>query len=132
MDLHPTHTCFDDALDFIERRIREDIKKARELFLVHGILLAPTGEQKGTPYCHAWVEDPLGLAWQDGLLESGERVTYATPVETFRNVFRPQKETRYTLAEAAIENQRTGHYGPWLEEYQALCGSEVLGKVKIA
>lgn len=131
MNLQPTHTCFDDAIEFIEQRLKKDMAGAREFILVHGILLAPSGDQKDVPFAHAWVEDPVGLVWQAGLMASGRRITYGMPLDTFRNIFRPQRETRYSLEEAWKENERSGHLGPWAEEYQALCGSTVLGAVHV-
>jgi hypothetical protein len=34
---------------------------------------------------------------------------------------RVEKVTRYTPREALRENIRTGHFGPWEDEYRALC-----------
>lgn len=83
MKVLPTGTCFDDALDFLSFRMKQDgVERAmRSLVLVHGICLVPEGHLKaGTRFAHAWVEEtrPDGevLAWQDGYAE-GLRVSYA-------------------------------------------------------
>jgi hypothetical protein len=33
-----------------------------------------------------------------------------------------QEAVRYTFAEALRLNHQSGHYGPWVEEWRALCG----------
>jgi hypothetical protein len=121
VNVFPTHTCFDDALDYLAHRLKQNRRDAKRLVLVHGILLAPEGAKKDQPFAHAWVEES-DRVWQDGLLEDGRRVTWAMSVAEFREKMRPQKETRYTVREAVAENLRTNHFGPWVEEYRALCG----------
>jgi hypothetical protein len=119
--IYPTHTCFDDALDYLAHRVRQNRRAAMKLTLVHGILLAPEGKRKGEPFAHAWVEEG-GRVIQDGLLEDGSRVTWSMSVAEFREKMQPQKTTRYTVRQAARENRRTNHFGPWVPEYQALTG----------
>jgi hypothetical protein len=127
----PTHTCFDDALDYLAHRFKQDRRTAKKLTLVHGILLAPEGAKKDQPFAHAWIEDG-DRVWQDGFLEDGRRVTWSMSVAEFREKMRPQKETRYTAREACAENSRSGHFGPWVAEYQALCGGETFWPVGVA
>jgi hypothetical protein len=114
----PTHTCFDDALDIIEANVRESPSLAHtdELILAHGILLHP---DTGEPFAHAWVECS-GWVGQAGFL-NGEKGVYGLPWENFAERMRPQDVTRYTVRQALEENNRSGHYGPWLEKYDALC-----------
>lgn len=129
MTILPTGTCFDDALDFISERVKREPRLALtgDLILVHGICLAPEGRRAGEPFSHAWVEDsttevnpPLEIVWQGGVLD-GQRIWYAMPRAEFESKLRPQKSTRYTMREAALENKRTNHFGPWVEEYSNLC-----------
>lgn len=115
----PTHTCFDDALDFVGRCLKVNRARGLEMIIVHGILLSPAGPTRDEPFAHAWVEYN-GEVWQDAFL-GDQRVSYAVARAEFEKTFRPQKETRYTVAEASRENERSGHYGPWLPEYEALC-----------
>jgi hypothetical protein len=119
--IFPTHTCFNDAFDYMSQRFKQDRRSAKKLILVHAICLAPEGPQKDQPFAHAWVEEGDG-AYQDGFLETGERITYQLTVEQLREWLRPQKQTRYTIPEVLVENERSGHFGPWVEEYRALCG----------
>jgi hypothetical protein len=118
--IYPTHRCFDDALDFVTERMKEDPKGLEnKLLVVHGIVLMPSGPDEGEPYAHAWVEEG-SLVWQGGILD-GERVYWSVEWSEFRDELRVQEATRYTLRQAYMENQRTNHYGPWLAKYEALC-----------
>jgi hypothetical protein len=120
MNILPTHTCFDDALDFLGAllqigRLSKD--ELNEYVVVHGICTAPDGN----PYAHAWVEQSRArLIWQGGVVD-GVRVWFAVPIEEFDREYRPQITTRYTPAETARENARTNHFGPWKDEYFELC-----------
>lgn len=133
--IYPTFTCFDDALEFLGDRVKADpVAAARQLMLVHGICLAPEGPKKGTPFAHAWVEEmkPEGVVvWQAGILE-GQRVLYSVGLQEFTQSFQVQQFTRYTVHQAALENERTCHFGPWIPEYEALCNhgpDEIFGGV---
>lgn len=117
--IYPTHSCFDDALDFIERRIKQDRSSGCRLILVHAIALAPEGSKQGQPFAHAWVEEG-DLVWQDGIV-NGNRVTYCTARDEYLRVMRIQESTRYTVPQLLRENARTGTYGPWEPQYIALC-----------
>ncbi|HLX21672.1 MAG TPA: hypothetical protein VKR23_16115 [Gaiellaceae bacterium] len=127
--IYPTFTCFDDALEFINVRVKQDQRLAfdRTLTLVHGIALAHTAPNE--PYAHAWVEEG-DRCWDAGLVD-GQKVYYAVARDEFYAARRIQKTTCYTVRQACLENFRTKHYGPWRAEYAALCGSgrRVLGKI---
>lgn len=124
----PTHSCFDDAMEFLEHRVKLEpgLARARSLVLVHAICLAPDGPQKGTPFAHAWVEELMAgsvaewFVWESGLLD-GKRSTFAVTRESHRAGLQVQDETRYTLHDVLRENTRTGTFGPWEEKYRALC-----------
>ncbi len=119
--IYPTHACFDDALEFLELELNRGValeELEREYIVVHGICVGDAGES----YVHAWVE--LGPhVWQGGLVDvdgKRERCFFAGVREDFYAEYRVRKSTRYTVLEALAENGRTGHYGPWAEEYRAL------------
>jgi len=135
----PTRTCFDDALEYLARRLNEMSRPAFDqlmaeggLVLVHGICIIPLDSpEAGERFAHAWVEerrdDGSTVVWQDGFLEcagelNGQRITYAITREEFQRELQPQRFTRYSPREAWEENRRTGHFGPWLPEYRLLCG----------
>lgn len=116
----PTSKCFDDAMEFLERRIYGDVDTARHLILVHAICLMPVDQANaGERFVHAWVEDG-DWCWCAGIL-NGEPIIFAMTHADHYERLRPQEVTRYTLADIYIENQRSRNYGPWKAEYLALC-----------
>jgi len=124
MEILPTYHCFDDAMDLIAERIKEDADRARSLLVVHGVAVA----EDGTRYAHAWVEDGP-LCWDAGIL-NGTRIWYAAARDEYYAARRIEHSTAYTLQQAWEENVRTGMYGPWREDYLLLCGRSrrVLGR----
>lgn len=122
--LLPTHTCFDDSLDLIEELVRAGNVAVEEITLAHGICVMPTPDVHH--YAHAWVEvGPQGerseCVCMFKLIVSGKPAVFATPLEEFYRDMRVIESTTYTVAEALAENKRTEMYGPWKEEYLALC-----------
>lgn len=118
--MHPTGTCFDDALELLAFFIEEDKRRIETLVLVHGICLKPPGyPREGAPFAHAWLEEG-DLVWSAAILD-GVKVQFSCEGEDFRRQLRVQEATRYTPREASAENMRTNHYGPWVEKYRSLC-----------
>ena len=116
----PTHTCFDDALDYIADRVTgldnaELIEAINGLFLVHAICIAPDGHA----YAHAWVEDDKGCI-DRGEIE-GELVYYIMRKEEYYKQRNVQERTVYSITEACEMNVKYNTYGPWRAEYIALC-----------
>ena len=116
--IHPTHTCFDDALDFLA-----DLSKnfpAALYFeryrLVHAICTMPDGQ----PYAHAWVETYAGTAHFFGILK-GERVRVTVDAAEYRQELKMQHVTEYTPEEAWEENRKSENFGPWIPRYRELC-----------
>lgn len=119
--LIPTHTCFDDAVEFLFLCVKgDDLAASDRLRIVHAIAHAPGGEHAGEPFAHAWVEDG-DLCWFAGVLE-GQRIFVAAARDEFYAELKIHDATYYTLADAAREELRTGECGPWKPKYQALCG----------
>lgn len=134
--LYPTHSCFDDAIEYIEHRLyaeapaafatRADDDAPDIPILVHAICVAPDG----TRYAHAWVEEQQ-QCWE-GALHQGEKIWFAVPRDEHEAWRRPEQTTRYTLRQVGEENRRTGTYGPWDPAYLALVGrgdTRVFGSV---
>lgn len=120
--LYPTGTCFDDCVEILCTLSVDELRRAE---IVHGICL---GDE--APYAHGWIELD-GEVWQAGIFE-GERVYYRVPVETFLAACRVQCSTRYTVQQASDEERRTGKLGgPWVPEYEALCGGgrRIMGSI---
>lgn len=120
----PTHTCFDDALEYVVGRVKQNpvLASGKELILVHGILLVPYGPDEGRPYAHAWVEESC-WCWDCGILE-GNKVFYAVAHDEFYFDRSVEQSTRYTILEAYEENRKHRTFGPWLREYKELCGGK--------
>lgn len=127
----PTRTCFDDALEYVERIAAELLVKhgqptqemrseLLEYTLVHAICLHP---EDNNPFAHAWIEHD-GKAIESGIMD-GERISYAMPLEEHNAKLRVQEFTKYTMPEIVEHNYRTGHTGPWIERYAALCAENI-------
>jgi len=123
--IHPTHECFDDALGFMEKRVLEALRAAAppplHLILVHAICLMPAEQPNaGKLFVHAWVEED-DLCWDAGIANGTFRIVYAVERQEFYAHLRPQHVTKYTMKEAYEENKKSGHHGPWKDEYLPLC-----------
>lgn len=124
MTIFPTHHCFDDALDFITARVRQDpaVAESDTLTLVHGIARLPNPDgqlQPGERFAHAWVEEGNHV-WAAGVLD-GQRIYFRAERDEYYARLRVEQTTRYSILEAWAENRRTCSYGPWKLEYLALC-----------
>lgn len=118
MNIYPTHTCFDDALEMLCEAIKANpgAGESDELLLVHGICLTPFGQE----YAHAWVESLGKLAWFMGILD-GKRQQFAAKIPEYYNEMNVVKTTKYTPRQAWKENNKHVTFGPWIEKYQKLC-----------
>jgi hypothetical protein len=115
MLLKPTHTCFDDALDFFGH-LSDPIERAAHL-VVHGICVLPDGSR----IAHAWIERTDQDFVIEGALLGPERVYRAMPRATFDARWKIERCTRYTFDQALALNAAHDHFGPWDPEYAALC-----------
>lgn len=122
--LYPTHTCFDDALDFLQAQVRRTplIVWTTEWKLVHAIC-HPPGKN---PYSHAWIERtvPSGIDcyfWGRANSPDGPIVqAVAEKDEFYKEFYVTSHITRYTLREVYDQNTIHGTFGPWEERYQVL------------
>lgn len=117
--IYPTHTCFDDALDFLVEVLRhnphERIALAQQLSLVHGLCRAPDGHL----YAHGWVQDAVeDTCIFTGILD-GTRQCFAVPRLEYYAEALVQEMTLYSVAQALRHNWRTNSYGPWEARYLA-------------
>jgi hypothetical protein len=117
--VHPTHSCFDDSLEFIEyvcgEYKQDDLSM---LTLVHGIFIGDDGK----PHTHAWVEDSSTKTAIFAGIYQGTKTYLFSKLDQFHNRYKFTETTRYTLREAMEHNLRTMSYGPWDPKYIALCG----------
>lgn len=133
-EIRPTHTCFDDAMRFLEHLgLAALITHLDDYVVVHAECLIG-----GQPYAHAWVEhvvdstDEGPLVWQAGYFD-GEFMFYAC--RKTHLAFQVRRAWRYSVREAVARNYDTGHFGPWAPELDALCGDgtscKILGAVDV-
>jgi hypothetical protein len=141
-EILPTHSCFDDAIEYLTARIAGDqairanpgaLVTDPPLILVHAICVVHEGHEKaGQPFAHAWVEERLAdgswVAWQAGILR-GKRIEFSMPRSELEQKFRPQVTTRYTPMAAFMKNLQTKSFGPWDQRYQALCNTKPVPEV---
>lgn len=117
-NVYPTHTCFDDAFDFLGELARD--YPAALIFegykLIHAICLMPDDRE----YSHAWVESAAGEAHFFGML-NGKKVRLTAEAKEYRRNLRVKEFTEYTTQDACKENLRHGNYGPWIPKYRRLC-----------
>jgi len=142
--IEPTHSCFDDAMEFFEMFDVDDVnvrtEMLRSLRLVHGICLS----SEGVGYAHGWVEEavegdidraewPRYVVWQGMVLE-GRRAYFAVERAWFYSAYRVKHRTTYSMDQFAAMNLSSGHYGPWVPAYRALARGQrerrVLGRVQ--
>lgn len=126
--IHPTHRCFDDALELLEARVRHEPALARSntLLLAHGIIRGAEEQADIGRVAHAWLEerraDGAFIVWDTGLW-NGRRIHYSATIEEYYRAARVERDSvvRYTPLEVWQENKRSGHFGPWRPEFAALC-----------
>jgi hypothetical protein len=112
LTIYPTHTCFDDALEYCELIAKREGKQSlQQLTLVHAIVLHPEGPRAGQPYAHAWIEEGDEAIFA-GIL-NGEKVYCVVDRIEYAERLRVQHAWRYTMREAHMMNKQHGTYGPW-------------------
>jgi hypothetical protein len=113
MKVHPTATCFDDAMYYIAWLLVTDPEFDPDAYrIVHGVCLLPDD----TPYAHAWIEKDGVEAIGCGLID-GDKVYFYADRRDYYKEFRMQELIRYTLSQVAA--RKTG--GPWEPKFKKLC-----------
>jgi hypothetical protein len=117
--VHPTFSCFDDAMEFIEYVAKEHKQDDLSMIkLVHGLF---TGNDNKS-HTHAWVEDSsMEVAIFAGMWK-GDKIYFYSPIDQFYSSHKITETTKYTLREAAEKNLTHQTFGPWEPKYVALCG----------
>lgn len=122
--IHPTHTCFDDAVEILMLATEHGAVRTGEFVIVHAIV-EPPGE---VAMAHAWVEHPardralfIGIV---GDAADGRRDVLMARRSEYRAELGVRESTSYTLDQAIREELRTGQCGPWEAKYQRLCRNQ--------
>lgn len=125
ISIQPTHSCFDDALEFLENTTRANLREKGKEYaarqtnryrLVHAIV-----HPKDYDYAHAWVEEDGEFVWDAGIFDGGVKAYYQVSKPDYYERFRPHTITCYTLKQALELNLKHYHFGPWEEKYRKLC-----------
>src|SRR5215831_16887173 len=117
MNIFPTHKCFDDALDYLVIVARNNPAELHTLTVVHGLGTATSGPYQGESYAHAWLEQD-DRCIEAGILDS-KRIWYMVDKREYYEARQITETTKYTVTEALRANRESGHFGPWVERYQA-------------
>lgn len=121
MTIYPTHTCFDDALEFLSALLKdkEISLNDSEWRLAHGLCRA-----LDVVYSHAWVEhgDKVIFSGIIDVKEGKGRAYMTADKKEYYDHFHPFDVTTYSAMEAAIMNVTHGTYGPWEQRYKDHCG----------
>lgn len=115
----PTHTCFDDAWEFLESLGRK-VWSGRYV-MVHAIV--EQVDVVATPQAHAWIFDQEENVVIERFLVEGVPVFIRQTQSEHATHLRVLDERWYSVREALEENYRTGHYGPWEEKFRQYCGN---------
>ena len=123
--VYATHSCFDDAMEYCDKAVRELPELLDKLIVVHGIALHPEGPRKDRPFAHAWVEH-AGMCWNSGLV-NGEKIWYGVARSEYYVTMRVQETATYDLRKAYRLHQVHHSSGPWVPRYSELLRDEKLG-----
>lgn len=115
MNIYPTGSCFDDAIEIIKAAAKNGQPNWRNMIIIHGICVDPGGKK----FSHAWVEDNQECLWM-GIIK-GETVIAVANRTEFYEYMSVQDTTAYTIEQAVHEERRTGKCGPWEQKYLDLC-----------
>src|SRR5262245_8780516 len=95
--IHPTHRCFDDALELLERRVRHEpeIATNNTVLLVHGVIrVEDQGEVKR--FTHGWLEerraDGSFIVWDHGIWQ-GARILFSVEIAEFYGASRVERDS---------------------------------------
>lgn len=113
----PTHTCFDDAAQFLLAVAEErPLRILQEHRLVHALCRMNEREK----FSHAWVEHGK-LAFHCQFNADGERFILAIPKYILYRKMEVIRTYKYTPLEAMKLSMANGGSGPWVDELRVLC-----------
>ena len=119
-NIYPTHTCFDDALDYLVKPLKP------ELLLCHGIV-----RPNGYNAAHAWIYNPIeDRIYQWGFMEDGKRCRVSFKLIEYQQQLKVVIFTYYTWQQALHLNARYNHFGPWEQLYYEQTANYPGGRIR--
>jgi len=116
MEVLPTHTCFDDALEFLE-----DLARREEPFthfrVVHALLKNPDSEV----YAHAWLLNTANNTVVFAGIYDNEKIYIEADADEYYSKIDILDMTQYDSVEICEMNHLYGTYGPWKTQYLEYC-----------
>lgn len=119
MTIHPTRTCFDDAVEILLAMVLAG-QDHDQIKVVHGMILSNEPNHEGELIAHGWVECGPEVFFR-GLLD-GKVVDISTTRREYYKRIQIVELIRYTPAEVADHAERAGHTGPWAEPFTRYVG----------
>lgn len=124
-NVYPTHSCFDDAIEYIIHIGETDQGYLKNLSITHALLKVNNkqfvGQHKGK-FAHAWVNDKKKKTILHSGIKGGERVIISWDNEVYFEHHEIIEFTEYTVEEIIEMNAKFLSYGPWEERYLKYCG----------
>lgn len=120
IQLLPTGTCFDDALDYVSVLLKDAgcYTERKKILTTHYVCHGLVGPDDD-PIAHAWVEVGDDV-WISGLWR-GKQVFTSLPRSDYYASMGARDITRYTCQEVVDLNRKSNHFGPWEERYVERC-----------
>ena len=111
-----------DCFEVAGRMVLHD----RDLVLCHGVATGQGGIE-GVRFWHAWCERTFQVPFPDlttrpmvMAVDHANGTVVELPVGVYLKVGDIREVFRYTAEEASVLMLRTGHWGPWVEDWEAM------------
>jgi hypothetical protein len=109
--------CFQAAVTAAETLWSE----GAEALVAHGMPIGRGEKNRGARYWHAWVETKVpGRGWYVIDVSNGNQVGVKRTDFYRLGQIEPEKVHRFTEVEARNEMLNRGHFGPWVDNYEAM------------
>ncbi|MFA6455291.1 MAG: hypothetical protein WCW40_00610 [Bacteroidota bacterium] len=92
---------------YIFKKLYNDLKLNREIYVVHGSAIPPIGPHKGRHIIHAWIE--IG----DTVIETSNNQLDSYPKEEYYKTHSINPIIRYSVIEALQKVEKYKIFGPW-------------------
>lgn len=118
-EIMPTGQCFDDSMEFLSNRIKNEPGAYTRYVLIHAMIRGING----AVHAHSWVEDPVeDCVWTAGIKQRERVFVRVFDQAAYRAFVGAHDITCYSIEEARQMMQRHKHPPPWEPRYRRLCG----------